>query len=312
MRFVILSFLAIQFATCENMATATKSCEATNNLKATKNSGNVHTEPNYQYRVLDSKPQSLYVQIPNVNPNGRWVSRSCFNVGTSLPNIHTPTQSKIQNSNTVNTKAPKQMILALSWHNGFCETHRGKSECKRSLFGNKEYGFVLHGLWPQPKNLAYCEVDKKIVGMDKNKQWSKMPNIGLDADTRKILANIMPATQSSLQNHEWYKHGTCSAMNSSGYFTKASNLTNEFNNSKLAKYINANIGNSIAIGEVKNLANSSFGAGSGEKIDMVCNNGLLVEMRLSLGVGQDLKSAINNGQNISSSCKNAMINKAGW
>jgi ribonuclease T2 len=303
MKYLVILNLISSLLIADNFYVATKSCEATNNLKSTKNSGNISVISSQRYKMLDTKPHSIYVQVPNANPSGRWVKKECFKEIISQP-------LTVNNSHA---KLAKQSLLALSWHNGFCGTHRNKTECKKSLFGNKEYGFVLHGLWPQPKNLAYCGVNKKIVGMDKNRQWSKMPNIGLSEKSIQDLAVIMPAIASGLQNHEWYKHGTCSGMNSTEYFAKASTYTTQFNNSKVAKYINDNRGKIIILKDIKSLMSGSFGVNSAEKIDMVCDNGILTEIRLNLG-GSDssLAKALASGSNTKSSCQRAIVDEDGW
>lgn len=297
------------FAFSDEFVVSSEACEATNNLKATKNSGNISTTNSTRYRVLDRKPESVYIQIPNANPSGRWVKKECFTTSNTIA----PAVTKKPIVQASKPSLAKQSLLALSWHDGFCETHRGKAECKKGLFRNKEYGFVLHGLWPQPKNLAYCGVEKKIVGMDKNKQWKSMPDIGLSIVSINDLSLVMPAVQSSLQNHEWYKHGTCSGMNSTQYFQKASGYVTQFNSSKVTQYINNNRGKTITLNNIKSLMNSSFGSNSGEKIDMVCNNGILIEMRLNLG-GNDssLAKALINGAKTKSSCQKAIVDEAGW
>jgi ribonuclease T2 len=123
----------------------------------------------------------------------------------------------------------------------------------------------------------------------------------------------MPAIASALHNHEWYKHGTCSGMNSTEYFTKASGYTVQFNNSKVAKYINDNRGKIIILKDIKSLMDNSFGTNSGEKIDMVCDNGILTEIRLNLG-GNDssLAKALISGSKTKSSCQKAIVDEAGW
>lgn len=312
MKYLIILNLISSLLLANNISTATKSCEATNNLLATKNSGNISVVSSQSYRVLDAKPNSIYIQIPNANPSGRWVKKECFS-NQNTHSLFTNKQQTKQAHSAPYRAMAKQSLLALSWHDGFCETHRAKTECKRGLFGNKEYGFVLHGLWPQPKSQAYCGVNKKVVGMDKNKQWASMPDIGLSVKTTKDLANVMPAVASGLHNHEWYKHGTCSGMNSVEYFTKASSYTAQFNNSKVAKYINENRGKVIILNDIKSLMNTSFGLNSGEKIDMVCNNGILSEIRLNLG-GTDslLAKALMGGANTKSSCQKAIVDEAGW
>lgn len=309
MRIIVLLIMIFGFVFGDEFATASKVCEATNNIKATKNSGNILTANGVKYKILDRKIDSLYIQIPSANPSGRWVKKECFLTSGTIP--HAVTKKPIVP--TSEQPLAKQSLLSLSWHDGFCETHRNQSECKRGLFDNKEYSFVLHGLWPQPKNLAYCGVDKKIVGMDKNKQWKSMPDIGLSTASINDLTVVMPAVQSSLQNHEWYKHGTCSGMNSTQYFQKASGYVTQFNSSKVAQYINNNRGKIVTLNNIKSLMNSSFGVNSGEKIDMVCNNGILSEIRLNLG-GNDssLAKALVSGAKTRSSCQKAIVDEAGW
>ena len=58
------------------------------------------------------------------------------------------------------SKFDGDMVLAISWQAGFCETRPRLPECRSQT--NKRYDanhFALHGLWPQPGNLAYCDVD---------------------------------------------------------------------------------------------------------------------------------------------------------
>ncbi|MBN2722313.1 MAG: hypothetical protein JXQ77_05790, partial [Campylobacterales bacterium] len=261
MRIIITLLLLLQIVYADNFVIANRACQATNNLKATKNSGNISIAPSQRYRVLDEKQNSVYIQIPYASPSGRWVDKSCF----ETERISAAYTKHI----AIKNKAASQFILSLSWHDAFCETHRNKKECQRGLFGNKDHGFVLHGLWPQPKNRAYCGVDKKIVGMDRNRQWSRLPELSLSQKTKQGLYDVMPAAVSGLAKHEWIKHGTCSGMSMDEYFTRSVNYTKQFNSSALAAYINANRGKRVILKDIKKLADRSFGAGSGEKIEMV-------------------------------------------
>ena len=236
MRIIISVILFFHLIYADNLIVASKSCKATNNVKATKNSGNISTITSQSYKVLDEKQHSIYVQIPYASPSGRWVDKSCFNTNKI------PAKTEVEHPNITAHKVPPQSVLSLSWHDAFCETHRGKKECQKSLFGNKEYGFVLHGLWPQPKNRAYCGVNSKLIGTDKNKQWNRLPELSLSQKTKQELSSVMPATISGLEKHEWIKHGTCSSMSQEEYFAKAAIYTKQFNSSLIASFINVNRG----------------------------------------------------------------------
>ncbi|MDD5406074.1 MAG: hypothetical protein PHE73_03925 [Sulfurovaceae bacterium] len=307
MRIIISIILFLNIIYADNFIVANKSCKASNNLKATKNSGNISVVPTQRYRILDEKQTRIYVQIPYASPSGRWVDKSCFY------SYKIPQKSNVNNSIIVSRKLPPQFLLSLSWHDAFCETHKNKKECRQSLFENKEHGFVLHGLWPQPENRVYCGLDKKFVGMDKNKQWIRLPDIKLSQKTRHELSIVMPAIVSNLEKHEWIKHGTCSNLSQEEYFTRAASYTKQFNSSILADFINSNRGKSVKLKDIKSLADRSFGIGSGDKIEMVCNDGLMTEIRLSLGSGDmSLANSIKNGEKIRPSCQNGIIDKADW
>jgi len=306
MRIIITLLLLLQIVYADNFIIANKSCKASNNLKATKNSGNISVVPAQRYRILDEKPNSVYIDVPSASPRGRWVDKSCF----GIDRISAGYKKNI----TPKNKTASQFILSLSWHDAFCETHRNKKECKRNIFGNKDHGFVLHGLWPQPKSRAYCGVDKKTVGMDRNKQWSRLPELNLSQKTKQELYDVMPAIVSGLDKHEWIKHGTCSSMSKDEYFAKSVNYTKQFNSSALAAYINANRGKRVILKDIRKMADRSFGAGSADRIEMVCSGGLMTEIRLSLGENNSisLANALRSGTKIKSSCYAGIIDKAGW
>jgi ribonuclease T2 len=91
-------------------------------------------------------------------------------------------------------------VLSLSWVPGFCATQRGQAaECASGL------GFALHGLWPQLNGGAY-PTDCTAVPLSQ----------GDIQNYRDLYASR------SLITHEWRKHGTCSGLQPSAYFTLAS------------------------------------------------------------------------------------------
>ncbi len=92
-------------------------------------------------------------------------------------------------------------LVSLSWSPAYCVAHpQDKRQC-----GDRGFGFVLHGLWPQKSNGGYpenCPVNSKPSA----------------ATVQKTLA-FMPSER--LINHEWTKHGTCTGLSADEYFVLA-------------------------------------------------------------------------------------------
>jgi len=87
-------------------------------------------------------------------------------------------------------------LFTLSWSPQFCATtERYAAECHIPK-GN----FVVHGLWPQFNNGS----------------WPSNCSRERGPSDPASLADLMP--DSSLVSHEWYKHGTCSALGVDRYF----------------------------------------------------------------------------------------------
>jgi len=97
-------------------------------------------------------------------------------------------------------------VLAMSWSPQHCASRGGNSKRNRNdiqCAGEREYDFVLHGLWPQyekgwPQDCTTEQVPRSIVDR---------------------MLDIMPSP--SLVRHEWSKHGTCSGLPATEYFAKA-------------------------------------------------------------------------------------------
>ncbi len=85
-------------------------------------------------------------------------------------------------------------LLALSWSPEFCATHLGSPECAAHP------GFVVHGLWPQNNDGTYPEKCSNAPGPANPAQYT----------------DAIPTT--SLVEHEWTTHGTCSGLAADAYF----------------------------------------------------------------------------------------------
>jgi len=111
-------------------------------------------------------------------------------------------------------KKPKQAsfdyyLLTLSWAPQFCASNasaRTSDECNP----NKHMGLVVHGLWPQYNNGKWPQ------------NCANTPPVS--SATVNHMLPIMPG--SSLIQHEWAKHGTCSGLSVDQYFAAIEKLYN--------------------------------------------------------------------------------------
>jgi ribonuclease T2 len=100
-------------------------------------------------------------------------------------------------------------LLTLSWAPEFCATNTkgGKTpECDP----NKHMGLVVHGLWPQYDNGKWPQ------------DCGSTPPVS--SSIVKHMLPIMPGKD--LIQHEWSKHGTCSALSVQDYFGVIEKLYN--------------------------------------------------------------------------------------
>lgn len=91
-------------------------------------------------------------------------------------------------------------VLALSWSPTYCELEGAPHD--RQCRGDRVYGFVVHGLWPQFERgyPEYCTAG---------------PTRPSERTIRAVL-DIIP--DAGLARHQWQKHGTCSGLTPEGYF----------------------------------------------------------------------------------------------
>lgn len=322
----------------------TKACPAFDNMKHTKNTDGIYLDIGKEYTILQHHKGQKLLLIKGEQPAQRWVEGDCFskeNRASNPMNVSrvecdvapidkeclTPEKSTIKSEHSKkyeykNTKkydnGSKQNILTLSWHNAFCETHRYKKECKRSIFsfGRTNYGekhFVLHGLWPKPKNKYYCGVENRYVLMDKHKQWNRLPDLDLSDQTRKRLQKVMPGYASGLHKHEWIKHGTCYGTDVNRYYEDALEMAEQVNQSKVGDFFQKHIGKHVTLSQVRSAFDRSFGSGAGKHVALKCSNGLITELRLHVGSGSDdLGVLLKRGDLTRSRCQGGIVDEAGF
>ncbi len=320
----------------------TQECPAFNNLKHTKNSHGIYLDTSKKYTILKHHKGQNLILLKGEQPAQRWVDDACFSNDASSRNPlnvskaksqvigieddrtetvlpkHTKKYKKINTNKYQNDVFSKYNLLVLSWHNAFCETHRYKKECKRSMFsfGRPNYSekhFVLHGLWPQPKNKLYCGVDGYTVNMDKHKQWNRLPVLNLSDEVKRDLQKIMPGVSSNLHKHEWIKHGTCYGTDANRYYKDSIRMVEEINRSKVGDFFKNNIGKYVTLHQIRANFNRSFGLGTGKRVEVKCHKGLITELWLHLGYGSDdLGTLLKQGKETRSHCQGGFIDKAGF
>ncbi|MDM7930050.1 MAG: ribonuclease T [Blastomonas fulva] len=100
--------------------------------------------------------------------------------------------------------------LALSWSPEYCkgrEDRPGEAlQCSRN---HGEFGFVLHGLWPEGKTSAFP-------------QYCARTPVQVPASVVRSTLCSMPSRR--LIAHQWDKHGSCMARDPQSYFQTATRV----------------------------------------------------------------------------------------
>jgi ribonuclease T2 len=202
----------------------------------------------------------------------------------------------------VQDKVSTHNLLAISWQNAFCETHRNKRECrnvKNDAFSATH--FTLHGLWPQPYNNNYCKKTKKVY---------------LEKTLYKKLLHVMPAAKNGLHQHEWKKHGTCYKTSPERYFKDSILLINQLNNSGVRDFFMRNIGQTVTLKQIRFAFDKAFGQGSGKKVKMNCYKGLITELQINLqgNISQieKMSKLLKNAKNTQNGCLKGKIDRVGF
>lgn len=298
---------------------ADSACEAYLSKNKKTNPDHIQSQPGTDYSVLalnkPTNPDYYQIEVPGAQGSAaRWVSKTCgsFTAEGSAPEA--PTTKPTSTPQPATSGAACQIahhadshVLALSWQPAFCQSHSEKTECgidDAKVF--QAHNFTLHGLWPNKRECgqkqgyyAYCcAVKDKPAG-----SFCDYPKVELSGSVREGLGVVMPSVSanSCLERHEWHKHGTCGDWSADAYFTLATKLDHEFNDSGVARFISERIGQSVDTAEFFKRVDQDLGAGASKKISLGCDRaGLLVDIAINLPApldpNGDLKALIAQGQ----------------
>lgn len=155
--------------------------------------------------------------------------------------------------------------LVLSWNPSYCRDE-GETRDDRQCQVSKQYGFLLHGLWPQYES-----------GWPNDCFTGRRPWVpeGVIAGMR----DIMPSR--NLVIHEYRTHGTCSGLDPAQYFAVARELYQRI--SVPARFA-APAANTVA--SPKDIEAAFVGANPWLKPDMIsvtCRDARLYDVRICFG-----------------------------
>src|ERR1700727_84876 len=167
---------------------ARETCPALQSIRNGTNPGEVETAPGKSYpKIAKNKPNvsHYFIEVEGADPSRRWVAVDCGEHvvsadGSSQPQEPGPGEER-------DSDTPRaEYVLSVSWQPAFCETKRDKTECAtQSPERFDATHFTLHGLWPQPRRNAYCDVPPEISLADKDGDWDRLPEPKLSDATRQ-------------------------------------------------------------------------------------------------------------------------------
>ena len=96
----------------------------------------------------------------------------------------------------------------------------------------------------------------------------------------------MPGTQSGLDRHEGFKHGTCYSKVAETYYRDSLALLNRINASAVRNLFAKNIGKRIESTQIRAAFDEAFGRGTGGKVRIACKRDgdrlLITELTIGL------------------------------
>lgn len=252
--------------------TAEASCFATPSIRSEDNPGRIVTEPGTTYRLLgrNTDPGSHYlIVVPGAEPERRWVAFGCGRVGEASQSaersVAPPPAPPAADGGPV-----RDFLLAASWQPAFCETRPRVRECRDGAADAD--GFTLHGLWPQPRGLEYCNVSAREKGLAETRRWLDLPALDLVGATRTALAAVMPGVRSGLDRYQWAKHGSCAGTSQDIFFRRSAELMEALNGSVVRDLVLGRVGGTISANELRAAFDRAFGAGAGDRVLMDCSS----------------------------------------
>ncbi len=156
---------------------------------------------------------------------------------------------------------------------------------------------------------------------DERGEWRRLPDYDASRDTRRALAEVMPGTQSGLDRHEWWVHGTCFDGDAEAYFAQSIRLLNELNRSDVRRLFEGAIGDELSSEEVRASFDRAFGRGAGRRVLVDCvddANGepMIRELRIALAgdlsKGTPMAELLRAAEETGRGCRRGRVDAPGF
>ena len=238
-----------------------------------KQTGKVIVKSGEKYKARQkNKPSPSHYQIEITSKKLLWVSVDCGTLDGSATRITSSSKPKPAPTVRKRSRKSKHFLLAMSWQPGFCAGHSRKKECRSAKRGDFSSAHLsLHGLWPQPRDNAYCGVSDADKAIDRRGRWDLLKPLKLSQKTKRELKKYMPGFTSNLQRHEWIKHGTCYSPDPETYYADSIRLAKAIDKGSVDELITSLKGKKVSLKKIRQAMDESFGKGASKSVGLRCD-----------------------------------------
>jgi len=172
-------------------------------------------------------------------------------------------------------------VLSLSWSPNWCATE-GRSRNSEQCDARRDYGWVLHGLWPQY-----------------HRGWPEYCHTTEIAPTRRMTAEMGDIMGTpGLAWYQWKKHGVCSGLSAPAYYALAREAYGRVNRPAVFRRLKSSVKLPASVVEEAFLkANPGL---TRDMVTVTCQQGYIQEVRICLS--RDLQP-VPCGRDVIADCK---------
>ncbi len=154
-------------------------------------------------------------------------------------------------------------VLSLSWSANWCALE-GDARNAPQCDGAADFGWVLHGLWPQYEQgyPAHCATSERAPSR---------------SDTA-AMADIMGSA--GLAWHQWRKHGVCSGLSPDAYFALSREAFARINRPEVFRRLDREVTLPASVIEAAFLRDNP--ALTADQITITCKSGYIQEARICM------------------------------
>jgi ribonuclease T2 len=172
-------------------------------------------------------------------------------------------------------------VMSLSWSPNWCATE-GRGRNSEQCDAARDYGWVLHGLWPQY-----------------HRGWPEYCHTAESAPTRRMTAEMSDIMGTSgLAWYQWKKHGVCSGLSAPAYYALAREAYGRVNRPAVFRKLKTTVKLPASVVEEAFLqANPDL---TRDMVTVTCQQGYIQEVRVCLS--RDLQP-VPCGRDVVTDCK---------